>query len=106
MALVKLDQIEPKEIVPGGVARFVHSYNMTFAYWKFKAGATFPEHSHPHEQVVNMLNGEFELVIGGSAKRLTPGNIFIIPSNAVHSGTAVTDCTIIDVFHPVREDYR
>ena len=106
MAFLKLDQIEPKEIVPGGVARFVHSDNMTFAHWIFKAGAEFPEHSHPHEQVVNMLEGEFELIIDGAAKRLSPGDVAIVEPNALHAGTSLTDCRIIDVFYPVREDYQ
>ena len=30
----------------------------------------------------------------------------IVPPNVTHSGRAVTECRIIDVFHPVRDDYR
>jgi hypothetical protein len=30
-----------------------------------KAGAPFPEHSHPHEQISNSLEGEFEFTING-----------------------------------------
>jgi hypothetical protein len=29
-----------------------------------------------------------------------------VPPNVTHSGHAVTECRIIDVFHPVRDDYR
>jgi hypothetical protein len=36
---------------------------------------------------------------------LMPGSVGIIPPNAVHSGRALTDCKILDVFSPVREDY-
>jgi len=31
--------------------------------------------------------------------------VVLIPSDAKHSGKALTDCTIIDIFNPVREDY-
>ena len=79
---------------------------MTFAHWAVKAGAILPEHSHPHEQVANVITGEFELTIDGETVRLGPGGVGIIPSNSVHSGRAITDCHIIDAFHPIREDYR
>jgi quercetin dioxygenase-like cupin family protein len=37
---------------------------------------------------------------------LTPGKVVVIGSNVPHSGKAITDCRILDVFQPVREDYR
>jgi hypothetical protein len=33
-------------------------------------------------------------------------NIHEIPSNTMHSGLAITNCFILDVFTPLREDYR
>jgi len=56
--------------------------------------------------VVNMIEGEFELTIAGETRRLGPASVAIIPSNAPHSGRAVTDCRIIDAFYPIREDYQ
>lgn len=79
---------------------------MTFAYWEISAGSQVPVHSHPHEQVVNMLEGTLELTVAGENHRLTPGQILVIPSNAIHSGKAITPCRVLDVFNPVREDYR
>ena len=70
------------------------------------AGATFPEHQHPHEQIVSMIEGELELVVDGVAHRLTPGQVFVIPPDARHSGRALTACRVLDAFAPVRDDYR
>jgi quercetin dioxygenase-like cupin family protein len=53
-----------------------------------------------------MIEGKFELTVDAEAKILTPGAVVIVPPNVPHSGKAITDCRIIDVFHPVREDYR
>ena len=106
MPFLKLDDGPAKEIFPGFKVHFVHSANMTFAHWTIKAGSRLPEHSHPHEQVVNMIEGEFELTINDGTRKLGPGTVAIIPSNARHSGKAVTDCRIIDAFYPIREDYR
>ena len=38
--------------------------------------------------------------------RLREGDTFFIPPNVPHSGRSITNCRIIDVFCPVREDYR
>ena len=102
----ELARLEEKELVPGFNVRFVHTETMTFAYWNISAGAELPEHSHVHEQVANPLQGAFELTINGESRIIEPGMVAVIPSNSVHSGKAITDCKILDVFHPVREDYR
>jgi quercetin dioxygenase-like cupin family protein len=101
-----LNEIPSKEVFPGFVGRFIHSDNMTFAYWEIKKGSSLPEHSHVHEQVVNMLEGEFEITLNGEANPLTAGMVLPIPSHAKHAGRAITDCKILDVFYPVREDYK
>lgn len=106
MEEIRLESIAEKELVPGFRVRFVHSQNMTFAYWNITAGAALPSHSHPHEQVANVIEGQFELTVDGESKQLEAGSVVVISSDAVHSGRAITDCRIIDVFYPVREDYR
>ncbi len=94
-----------REIVPGYHGRFVHGDQMTCAYWEIRAAAELPEHRHPHEQIVNMLQGEFELTVDGTPLHLKPGDVVVLKSNVPHSGRAITDCRILDVFHPIREDY-
>ena len=106
MPFVKIADLPERELMPGFKARLAHSAEMTFAYWAIAEGAQLRAHAHPHEQVVNMLEGEFELTVDGETMRLGPQTVAVIPSNAVHSGRALTACRILDVFHPVREDYR
>ena len=101
-----LKDIPEKEIIPGFKAKFIHSKNMTFAYWNIDKGAILPEHSHRHEQVANVLEGRFQLTIKAQSKILEPGDIAVIPSNVKHSGKAITKCRILDVFFPMRGDYR
>jgi len=101
-----LSNIPEAEVVPGFHGRFIHTDNVTIVHWRIENGSTLPEHSHPHEQIANLVSGELELIIEGTPHLLKPGKVFVIPGGAVHSGRAVTDCRIIEVFYPVRKDYR
>ncbi|MEI8060208.1 MAG: cupin domain-containing protein [Ferruginibacter sp.] len=104
--LQDLNTIPNKEMFPGYTGRFIHTENMTFAFWEVKAGSRVPEHSHIHEQVAHIIEGTFELTVDGNPLLLEPGKVAVIPSNVKHSGLAITDCVLIDVFSPVREDYK
>ncbi len=103
--LKNLNEIEEREVWPGFHGRLIHTATMTFAFWRVEKGASIHEHQHIHEQVVNMHEGEFELVVNGQAQICKPGDVFVIPSNVPHSGVALTECRILDVFQPVRTDY-
>ena len=106
MPFINLTSIDQQELIPGFSVRFVHSEKMTLAYWDIKAGSVLPEHSDPHEQVAaQVISGEFELSLEGETRVMRPGDVAVIPSNAIHSGKAITDCQLLDVFSPVREDY-
>lgn len=103
MPFLNLSDIKPKEIIEGYRARIINGDKMTVVYWEVKAGSPLPEHSHPQEQISNMLDGKYELTVDGEAKVMEPGDVALIPSNVSHSGKAITDCIIIDLFHPIRE---
>jgi quercetin dioxygenase-like cupin family protein len=106
MGFIDFETLDVKELVPGFKAVFVHSDNMTLAYWNVEQGAELPEHSHPHEQVTSVVDGRFELTVAGESRVLDSGSAAVIPSETPHGGKALTPCRIIDAFHPVREDYK
>lgn len=101
-----LSQITAKEMFPGYFGKFIHTGTSTVAFWEIKAGSPIPEHSHIHEQIMHVLEGEFELTVDGTPQLLTAGAVVTIPSGIVHKGHAVTDCKVIDIFMPEREDYK
>jgi quercetin dioxygenase-like cupin family protein len=104
--IMQWSKIKPRTVIPGFVGRFIHSDTMTFVLWEIAAGAVLPDHAHIHEQVVHLYEGEFEMTVEDKTMRLSSGMVFAIPANARHHGHAITDCRVMDVFYPIREDYR
>jgi quercetin dioxygenase-like cupin family protein len=105
MPQIQLSSLEAKETAPGFSGRFIHTANMTLAYFDIKAGSASPTHTHVHEQVSQVLEGVFQLTVAGEPVVLEPGAVLVIPSHVEHSGLAITDCRLLDIFHPVREDF-
>lgn len=106
MYTCNLSDVKGKEIIPGYHGKFVHTENMTLAYWNIAAGSPLPEHVHPHEQVVNVIEGTMELTVEGEVHELKEGSVMVIPGGVPHAGKAVTKSRVIDVFYPVRKDYQ
>ena len=106
MPFVEVSSLKQKEVIQGYRGRTIHTGTMTFMYWTVDEGAVMPEHSHVHEQVANVLKGQFELTVGGETQLLEPGKVAVIPPNIKHGGRAITACELLDVFLPEREDYK
>ena len=51
----------------------------------FDAGEGLSEHAAPFDAVVQVLDGEAELVIGGQAVRATAGQVVVMPANVPHA---------------------
>ena len=63
MQYIDLTEIQAKEVVPGFYGKFVHTENMTTAYWDIITNSSLPEHAHIHVQIMNLIEGEFEMEI-------------------------------------------
>lgn len=101
-----LNDLPDFEPFRGYHGKMVHSDQMTIGHWTIDRDCSIPLHSHPHQQIVNVISGEFELTVDGTPHHLRAGNFFILPGNVPHSGRSLTDCHLIDVWHPPRDDYR
>lgn len=104
--MTEINSIPPRQLVPGIMGHYVHGVNCTLGYVNLNAGSSIPEHHHIHEQITFIVEGELDMVIGGKKILLTTGHVYVIPPDIPHSAVAKTDCRVIDVFSPVREDYK
>lgn len=60
----------------------------------FEAGASFPRHTHPGEEVIYVLEGMLEYTIDGEQPViLSAGDVFFVPAGVVHSVKNVGNCT-------------
>ena len=58
------------------------------------------------EQILFVQSGKFELALEGEKITVKKNELVVIPSNKNHSGIALSDCKLIDVVTPKREEYN
>ena len=101
--------VEPKEILPGVFQQVLSGRDrdekMMLVRYYIKAGAVFPQHSHPHEQHGFLVEGEAEFEIGGVKKIIEAGEGYVIHGGVEHGAVFRKDSIILDVFSPPREDF-
>lgn len=106
MPFVDLRNLRVVERLPGWFGRYFQSANMTFAHYDFVRGSSIHEHSHPQEEVYEVIEGELEVTVDGVARIVKPGLVAIVPSNAPHSVKALTDGRAIIVDYPARPEFH
>ena len=101
-----LNDIPYRELAKGIMAKLVHGNKSTLSIVDIKQGSILPKHKHKNEQITFIVEGELQMTIGKKEYQMTAGTVHVIPPNKPHSAIAITDCRVIDVFCPVREDYK
>ena len=100
------DAFFEKELSRGVRLRIVSGDKLMLSEVTLEPGAVVPLHSHPHEQAGRCLSGEFELEVGGEARRIRAGDTYLIPGGVPHSARGLEErCVTLDIFSPPREDY-
>jgi quercetin dioxygenase-like cupin family protein len=107
MPFTTLASLPAKEIFGGTIrGHYAHLDRTTVGEVVLQANTHVPLHQHPHEQITYVIEGEFRFTVGAETTVLKPGMVALIPGGAMHGGTTLTACRVLDVFSPVREDYR
>jgi quercetin dioxygenase-like cupin family protein len=104
--VVGLRGADAHELAPGVTMRPLFGEGAMLNLLEFAAGARVPAHDHPHEQLGYVLEGELTLEIDGVEHRLRPGDAYRIAGGTPHAASSEGPCVVLDVFQPVREDYR
>jgi len=99
---------EPAVTTPDGAERRVLSYggSLMLVEFRFAAGVASWEHSHPHEQVGYVAEGEIELRMEGrEPARLGRGGSYYVPANVRHYIVTHAPTILLDAFTPLRNDF-
>ena len=62
----------------------------TITLFSFDAGQGLSEHTAPYDAVVQIVDGEAEITIGGNAVPASAGNMVIMPAHIPHALQATT----------------
>lgn len=90
-----------------GVSRKILAYNDNLMVVEvyFEEGAIGTVHTHPHEQITYIIEGEFEFNIGGNKKVLKAGDSTFKEPNVPHGAVCLKKGKLLDIFTPCREDF-
>ena len=85
----------------------LHDEQMMMALTTIQPGTALPEHAHPHEQVSAILGGEGRFQVGDETREVRQGDLIYIPGNVVHAVVSTGNALlrVLDVFHPIRDDF-
>ncbi|HEU5341191.1 cupin domain-containing protein [Edaphobacter sp.] len=72
----------------------------------FEKGWVGTRHSHPHHQLVYVVSGAIRAEMAGRVVEARAGDSFVVDGGVEHQATALEASEVLDVFTPVREDYR
>lgn len=93
----------------GGTRYHAHTDGLMLVVWDFNHGpaeAPDPAHSHPHEQVTYVVEGELLFFIEEQAHHLKPGDMITVPGSVAHTIQVLTPrVRLVDAFAPIREDF-
>jgi quercetin dioxygenase-like cupin family protein len=103
MPFIDTRELRSREPLPGWEGRFLQSQNMTFGYYRVRAGASIHEHFHPNEEVWHVIEGELEVTIGDETRVAGAGCVAIVPPDVPHAVRARSDSRAIVVDYPRRE---
>jgi quercetin dioxygenase-like cupin family protein len=103
---IKNSEVKHEEIAPG-VTRQIMGYmsDLMVIRVHFGQDASFPVHSHPHQQITHIIEGKFKAFIDGETAVLGPGDSYVVPGNTPHAVESLGSGVLIDVFSPKRDDF-
>jgi quercetin dioxygenase-like cupin family protein len=101
---VTVSDVDPVEFVPGLEFRPVFGERAMANFVAFAPHTVAPTHVHEEEQIVVVLQGEFEFELDGEVRAMRPGDVAVIPPWVPHGArTLDSDCLELDVFAPPRK---
>ena len=105
--VVEVAKVPPVSLGPGIDTNIVCGKDLTLSFATIAPNAVGKMHSHPHEQMIYVLEGEADLILGGKTYSLKAGDTAWVPSNVEHTGLAhAGGSRFLEIFTPARKDFE
>jgi quercetin dioxygenase-like cupin family protein len=106
-ALGRIADATVLKVWEGVLGRAVEGERLTLALIELEPDCEVPQHDHANEQLGLVIQGEITMTVGGERRTLGPGGTWRILGGVPHAAKAGPQgAVVIDVFSPVREDWR
>lgn len=107
MNLQKWNEIEKKPFHETATRQVFTGENVMLVLNTIEPGFPPFPHSHPHEQLLCILEGECEVTVGDEKRIMHAGDMVRIPPDMHHDLSVLGNKRVVnmDVFAPIREDY-
>jgi len=105
MTVHDLFGMEPRQPMAGVTARGVGAATVRISRIEVETGHSTPDHNHPDEEIILLLEGRIKGVSGDKEFFLEPGEVIIIPAYVHHHYEAIESSVTVEVFGPGRRDF-
>ena len=104
---VSFDRVPAFQLAERVTAKALFGEGAMLNLVELEPGAVVARHRHPHEQLGLVLRGSMTLKVDGADHLLHQMDGYTLPGDVEHGATAGPEgALVLDVFRPVREDYR
>ena len=108
-ATARQNETERQVIKPGRERYLAHTDNLMVVVLDCTDGPNAqpdPPHSHPHEQITYVAEGELYFFIEDTPYRLSAGDMITVAPNLPHTIQLLSHkVRLVDTFNPIREDF-
>lgn len=103
MPVYKWQDFPENGVNAGASARVLTGERVQVLRVEFAAGIDYAPHSHPHEQVIIVQQGRFELLLNGERQVVSEGDVIHVPPGIPHGVRLFGERAVtLEVFSPPR----
>ena len=103
LTVVDLFGMEPRNAREGLQSRVIRRPTMRLNRIDIAKGYSTPNHNHPDEEMVLVIQGRVRAFSGNKQIEVGPGEVIVIPAYVPHHYEALEDTMTIEAFGPGRE---
>ena len=104
---VNKSSVKSIEALPGIYRKtLIYNDNMMLCHFILEENSEVPLHSHKEHQIGYVIKGKLQFFTENEKFMAEEGDSYVFESNEKHGAKILKASEVIDVFSPLREDYK